>query len=258
MAGKNFLTYGVIGAAGIYLASKAYNATNAVKNLAVSRARISKVKLNLFSIDITMMLEVNNPSSVTIPFDYFTGSILYQGNKLANFGFDGHGQNIQLKSRSITPVTFLVAVSTPALVSKIFQLLKDIGYGKKVDTIFTIQGTFSAAGVDIPVSFTYDIRPGAVNGIGRFGFGSPALMQMLARRRQMMLNRRHKPGALAHWQMINEMRRRKHLLHPIVKPAMVPAPVVNPPRVKAPGITTENYSGVPSNEIRGLYLSDQW
>ncbi len=161
----------LIGGGLIYLLTKASNAIQTVRNLSVQLGRIKNVNFKGLSIDVTLELQVNNPGSVDIPFEYYTGTITHAGSKISSFTFNGTGQNIVFKRYSLTPVTFVLSISSINLVYQLVQLVTDIKNGRKVDSMFYIASTLHTTGVDIPVNFSYDIKPGAVNGLGKIRFG---------------------------------------------------------------------------------------
>lgn len=147
---------------GAAFAVRAFNTKQAMSRLALRGARIKKINLRGLSFDVEVEVTVQNPGSVSLPFEYYTGTVSHAGTELSNFTFNGQGKNMILAARSDTPVTFNLKIGSINLVAKIIQLIKDIKSGKPVDTLFVIRSTFYAAGIDIPVNFTHDIKPAAL------------------------------------------------------------------------------------------------
>jgi hypothetical protein len=109
-------------------------------------------------------VSVNNPGSTAIPFEYYTGTITHAGSKISDFSFDGKGQNIVLAARSVTPVAFTLSIGTINIVYKLIQLVKAINAQMPVDTVLQVTSSVYAAGIDMPVNFTHDLRPGVISG----------------------------------------------------------------------------------------------
>ena len=175
---NTLLIVGGLGAA-YYLAKSTLNTANAVKRLDFTNPRIKIGKASLSGIELLVTMDFNNQSSQAVSMEYFTGYVLYQGRQFSSFTFDGKGQNIVLKARSITPVSFTVLIKNIATVSALIKLISNMGSGQSVDTVVTIDGSFYAAGIDVPIKFGWDLRtnslvsiaPAAnkVSGIGGIG-----------------------------------------------------------------------------------------
>lgn len=178
---KNLLPLALIGGAALLAFRAVNNTVQTVGRLSVSNAKVKKIKFTGLKFEVELEVVVNNPGSVDIPFEYYTGSITHAGTKISDFTFNGQGKNVILKARNVTPVTFNLSIGAVSLVMKLVQLVNDITQGKKVDTIFKISSNLYAAGIDIPVNFTHDIKPGVISGIN--GILSDRIKAKLAQRR---------------------------------------------------------------------------
>ena len=102
-------------------------------------------------------MDVYNQNSQSIPFEYYYGDIYYQGKVISNFTFDGQGKNIVFPGRSTTLVPFALTIKNFNIVTELISVFAAIKSKKKVDSVFEIKSAVYAAGVDIPVNFSYDI-----------------------------------------------------------------------------------------------------
>jgi len=147
------------GLAAIYLASKTANKVNAVKRLEWTNPKITVGRFNLFSgLGLQIKLDIVNNSSEDIAIEYFTGLVRYQGRDLARFTFNANGQNMIIRARTTTPMPFTVKINTLAAFSTITQLVNAIANRTGISPILSIDGSFFAAGLDVPVRFDYDVK----------------------------------------------------------------------------------------------------
>lgn len=154
----------------IYGAANAFNIKNAVPNLTYSNPRIKLVKKSLVRVHLEITLDISNPGSTDIPLDYFQGKAYYNSKQIASFNFNPQsGTNIFLKGRATTPVTFTVVVSSLNVVQLFLDIIKTVKNGGKLSSGITIDGSLYAAGIDLPVKFTYDFKTNQVSGIGSIG-----------------------------------------------------------------------------------------
>jgi len=90
-----------------YLCGKAYNIKEAVKKRSVSNPQITanpNIKGHNILEDIS--LQILNPGSVNIPFEYYTDTIVYDTTKMADFNFNGNDTAIAVKSTQQNPAGF--------------------------------------------------------------------------------------------------------------------------------------------------------
>lgn len=166
MSSKKFILPIAIGAGIYFLATRAANAAQTLGKLSVVGGKIKKLSFKgLFSIDVQVELKVNNPGSISIPLEYYTGTISHAGTKISNFTFNAQQKNVELHARTITPVLFNLSISTISFVTKLANVIKDLAAGNKVDSILQINSSLYAGGFDLPVNFTHDLKPGSVQGI---------------------------------------------------------------------------------------------
>lgn len=171
MANSKGLLFAGIGVAALaYFASKAVNLKQAIARLTATNPKI-KIALQGLNVVLNITVDIVNPGSVDIPFEYYTGIVLYDNAKIADFTYNGNGKNILLKGRSATPLTFKVNVATAQTVIKLARVLKALVGQGKVDTMVAVQSSVYAAGFDVPVNFVYDLKTqSVVSGIGRVKF----------------------------------------------------------------------------------------
>lgn len=164
----------IVGGAGLaYLLAKGYNTLQAANRLQYLNPRIKLGKIGLTRVELQMTIDLQNTGSADIPLQYFTGNINYifgtpaTPNKLSSFTFNPGATNAtSIKARSITTVPFTVVISNLSAISTIVKIVKSLTSGDKLSTLIQVDGAMYAAGVDIPVKFTYDIKNNAVAGIG--------------------------------------------------------------------------------------------
>lgn len=162
------------GAVGAYFLYKAYSKGNALKHLTYTNPKITVGKFSLLSgLALQIKLDFVNNSSEDLSLEYFTGNINYQGKTLAGFTFNGNGQNQVIKARCTTTIPFTVQLKTLATLNVISQLVTALTTHTGVSTVLNIDGSFYAAGFDVPVNFFYDLkaqssvsRPANMAGIG--------------------------------------------------------------------------------------------
>lgn len=220
---------------GAYLVTQAANTAGAIKRLTVRTGRIKKVTFKGLSLDAAIELIIQNPGSVDIPFEYYTGTISHGGTKISDFTFNGQGKNIILKGRSDTPVLFNATINSLGFIAKFVQILKDIQAGKPVDTKIAINSSLYAAGFDIPVNFVHDLKPGAVSGLGKIHFP---------------LFRKRKKSAF----ILPLFRNRRHKATATIAPVLInpETPIVNLPTPAAPVQVDNSYQGWAGNEVHGI------
>lgn len=187
--GSNILGIGLIGGALLYLGGKAFNIKEAVKKLSVSNPKITaKPNIKGLNILIDISLQIFNPGSVDIPFEYYAGTLIYDTTKIADFNFNGNGKAIILKARSKTPLAFQVSVTNVNTAYKLLQVIKAIKKNLPVDTKIAVNSSIYAAGLDVPVNFIYDLKKlEVISGIGRARFfqkAAQAIVQRAAFRKQ--------------------------------------------------------------------------
>lgn len=180
MKSSSMLLVGGVVAAGLLL-TKAAKKINAVKRLTYKNPKIKVAKLSFSGLELAMTMDFVNDSSEDIPIEYFTGSVQYQGSDLSKFTFNGNGKNIIIKARTTTNVPFIVVVKSLGAIATISKIVKAISKKTPVSTIVNVDGIFSAAGVDMPVKFAYDLKTQSLAGIGavsaRLEFKSNAEME---------------------------------------------------------------------------------
>lgn len=155
---KSLLLLGA-GAVGLYMYAKGANKLNAIKRLGYTNPKITVGNFNLFSgLGLIIKLDFINNSSEDIPIEYFNGAVRYQGNDFARFTFNANGQNMVIKARSVTPLPFSVKVSTFGAINVIKQLISAISNHTGLPTILSVDATYYAAGIDVPVRFDYDVK----------------------------------------------------------------------------------------------------
>jgi hypothetical protein len=154
-------TLGIIAAigAGIWFAtSRVFNIKEAIDKLSVSNPRI-KVNFAALTVALDVWVDINNPASVDIPFEYYAGSVLYAGSEIGKFNSNYQGQNVTLKQRSFTPVNFKVNINNLQTIWKLKGLLQSLASGNKdVDSNITIRSAIYAGGFDVPVNFVYSLK----------------------------------------------------------------------------------------------------
>lgn len=224
--GRNFLFIGAGVAALYYLGAKAYNIKEAVKRLSVTNPKIAaRPSIKALNIFIDISVDIVNPGSSDIPFEYYAGTIIYDSTKIADFNFNGNGKSIILKARSKTPLAFQVSVTNINTFYKITKIIIAVNKNLPVDTKIAINSSIYAAGLDVPVNFIYDIKKlEVVSGIGKVNF--------MRRAKQVVQQR--------------ATHRCRHGLQPV--PLVVPAPVYNEDiPLQNPTInTSEKVSGIGS------------
>ena len=183
MKGKNLLLLGGGAAVLYYLSTKAYNIRQAVKKISFTNPRITaKPDIKLLRTVFTLSLEIVNPGSADIAFEYYAGTIIYAGKKISDFRFDGVKT---LRSRSKTPVSFEVTVSNPGVITSLVKIIKAIAQKKKIDSIIAVNGSLYAAGIDVPVNFVYDIaKQEQVSGVGKMRFAQSIKQRIIERRQE--------------------------------------------------------------------------
>lgn len=168
---KTILPLALIGTAVYFLATKTLNASQLFGKLTVVGGKIKKFSLKgLFSIDVQIELQVQNTGSISIPLEYYTGTITHAGTQVSNFTFNGTGKNVVIKERSTTPMLFNLQINTLSFVLKLVNVIKDVAAGRKVDSKLFIDSSFYAGGFDLPVKFEYDLKPDTLKGIGKLNF----------------------------------------------------------------------------------------
>jgi hypothetical protein len=167
----NWIVPGVFVAAYLYLSGKMMK--DQLQRITVTNAHLGKPSVSLTETKIPIVLDVYNPNSSIIKFDYFQGFVSRAGIRLGDFAFDGKGQKIELKGRGVTPITFNVRLTTLGVVRSLFNIISNLSNQKPQDTIFTVDGIYSAGGFDIPVKFSYDVKKNAVVKTGVAGIGKP-------------------------------------------------------------------------------------
>lgn len=159
-----------LGAAIVYgIYAKWNNVKNAIPKISVSNPTISaKPSIKALSIVLDITIDVNNPGSSDIPFDYYTGTVLYAGGKIADFNFNNNGKIVNLKARSKTPLAFQISIANLTVAYKIIKLLKAVSQNLPVDTKLEVRSSFYAAGIDVPVNYVYDIKTLSVGRVNFF------------------------------------------------------------------------------------------
>lgn len=171
------------GAAAIYyLGVKAFNIKEAVKKLSATNPKLTaKPGINILQAVFEMSLDIANPGSTNIPFEYYAGTIIYEGSKIADFNFNGSG--MVLKARSKTPIRFTVTISNTKFILSLIKIINAISRKQKVNSTFAINSSIYAAGADVPINFVYDIASQEViSGIGKVRFLQKNTQQIKARR----------------------------------------------------------------------------
>ena len=170
MNGKSLLFLGIGAGALAYFGSKAVNLKQAIAKLTATNPKI-KIAFQGIKIVLDITVDILNPGSIDIPFEYYTGIVLYDNAKIADFTHNGNGKNILLKGRSTTPLTFKVNVATASTIFKLVKVIKALSSQAKVDTLMAVQSSIYAAGFDVPINFVYDLKKQeVVSGIGRIKF----------------------------------------------------------------------------------------
>lgn len=145
-----------------------------IQKCEITSFKLGKVSVALTQTTIPVVVSVLNPNNSDVRAEYFRGVIYRAGKKLGEFVFDSSGQNVLLKSRQVTPLTFSVKLSNIGIVSSLVNIFKNISTATPLDTVFTINGIIQISGFDIPVNFSYDVKTGkevksAVSGIAGIG-----------------------------------------------------------------------------------------
>ena len=170
MKSKSLLLLGIGAGALVYFGSRAVNLKQAIAKLTATNPKI-KIALQGIRIVLDITVDIVNPGSVDIPFEYYTGILLYDNAKIADFTHNGNGKNILLKGRSATPLTFKVNIATASTIFKLVKVIKALSNQAKVDTLMAVQSSVYAAGFDVPVNFVYDLKTQAVvSGVGKVKF----------------------------------------------------------------------------------------
>lgn len=153
--------------AGGYLAITAFNKVQAAKQISYRNPKVAHVSIGVQNITIQMSVDVVNPTTSDLPFDYFAGSISYKGSVLADFNFTGYGKDIYIKQRTTTTIPFQLTIPTVKLGVNLVNTIKNILNGNTVDTVFTVHSTITVSGTSFPLDFSYDVKNSI--GIGTIG-----------------------------------------------------------------------------------------
>lgn len=186
MKGKGLLLGIGAGLTGVllYTASKAVSIKDAVKKLRAANPKIHLSQAKLLSILFDVQLDIVNPSSVDIPFSYYAGNLSYNGSNLANFRYEG-AANAVLKARTATTIKFQVNIVSVNLVTQLVKLITALSNQQNVASVVSIDSSVFAAGVDLPVKFSYDLKKQSViSGVGKF-----SLKNILHRTKKVSVNR---------------------------------------------------------------------
>lgn len=194
--GSNILLLGGAAAAVYFFGAKAFNLKEAVKKIYVTNPKITaKPTVKALNVAINLSVKIVNPASVDIPFEYFSGTIIYDGLKLSDFNYSGTGKNIVLKARTATPVEFTVSVTNLNVLWKVVNLLKAVAANKPYDTKFAVNSSIYAAGFDVPVNFVYDMKTlSVVSGIPQIDFAKRIAKKIKARRAARKAKKQKQPA----------------------------------------------------------------
>lgn len=174
MKWSKILPFAIIGAGGIYIASK-FATGKALQKLKFFNPRVKLESANLLNVSLQITLDIQNPGPSDVLLDYFTGDIAYNGSKLSSFTFSSHNKNggqTILKARQQTAVPFTVVVSNLSALSVLVNLIKALASGSGIPTaVISVNGSIYAGGYEYPVKFGYDVKKKApVAGIGKTAF----------------------------------------------------------------------------------------
>lgn len=137
----------------------------------ISSFKLGKLSIGLQQTTIPVVLNIFNPNNTDVPAEYFRGIISRAGNKVGDFTFDSKGERILLKARQETPLTFNIRITTVGVLTNLVNIFKNLFAARPIETVFTVNGTISIGGFDLPVNFAYDVKTqkvvDSVNGIGR-------------------------------------------------------------------------------------------
>lgn len=161
------LPIALIGGA-LVLGRTAFNTSQSVQRLEYFNPRVRFGKLSLTNVQLTITMAIRNPGSADIPLEYFTGTINYGGSRLSSFTFDANKTNTVIKARSVTDVPFTVVISNLGAYQTIKKIITALATSQKVDTTIVVDGLLYAAGLDVPVKFSYDLATNAISmqGVG--------------------------------------------------------------------------------------------
>lgn len=121
--------------------------------------KLDKSQTNITQAVFILTLQVYNPNSTNIQFEYFQAFVSRAGSRLGEFLFNGQGKNMVLKPRDITPVPFTIRFSNFGLVSNIVEIIKQLlNGGGLVSLVLDIDGILTAGGLDVPVKASFDMR----------------------------------------------------------------------------------------------------
>ncbi len=154
----------LVGAAGLayWLSTKAYNLKEAISKLSATNPRI-KASFTALTLSLNVKIDVVNPSSADIPFEYYAGTINYAGSEVAKFNYNYQGRRVIIPQRGLITLDFVVNVSNLQTLWKLKAIIQSLIQGNKnIDSKFYVTSAIYAGGFDVPVNFVYDMRQQAV------------------------------------------------------------------------------------------------
>lgn len=122
--------------------------------------KMDKTQTNITQAVFILTLNIYNPNSTEIKFEYFQAFVSRAGSRLGEFLYNGVGKNMVLKPRDITPVPFTIRFSNIGLVSNIVDIVKQLlnNTPQLVSLVLDIDGIITAGGLDLPVNVSFDIK----------------------------------------------------------------------------------------------------
>lgn len=164
-----------VGIAG-YLIYKFSRVSGAFNSLSYSLERLQLVRKNssLLQVELLVTLGIRNPTSQSLSFNRFTGSLSSKNVLLANIDVMGDGKGITIGPNKITLLAFPVRIST---LDALNAVADNIGkwFKGNFDTPVRLQGSLDVAGVALPIDTTYTLTElGEINGVAEQSENSKA------------------------------------------------------------------------------------
>lgn len=142
----------------VVVAARVNDTKNTVPKLQVVGSRLGKPKISLLRANIPIELDVMNPTSSPVNFEYYAGNIVYSGANLASFSFNGNNGNYTITPRTTTTIKFDLSITNLNVLNKVKDIVMKIINKQPVTSVITIDSTFFALGRDLPVKFSVDLK----------------------------------------------------------------------------------------------------
>lgn len=139
-----------------------------LERISITGLHIKPGSISFTEVLLQVTLDVYNPNSSSLDFNFFNGYIYRNGIRLGRFDFNNSKGGAKIAGRGTTPVTFNVRITTAGVVGNLFNILKNIKNQKAVDLTFSIDALLNVGGFDVPVKYSYNLKD-AISGVHSVG-----------------------------------------------------------------------------------------